>query len=182
MWWTPVIIRTSDGPVITPMRYHCRPAGKPKWYDRKFDGLYNARSSSLENFWRDLFGSHHALIVISGFYENVERHRLEGRELAPGEPPQNVVLNFRPQPPGDMYVPCVWSHWRGDGEELRSMALITDSPPEEVAAAGHDRCPISLRFESACAWLRPQGLSTGALYTILGDRERPYYEHQLLAA
>jgi hypothetical protein len=43
MWWASVIIKGKDGGLrVTPMRYHCRPSGKPKWYDRKFDGLYNA--------------------------------------------------------------------------------------------------------------------------------------------
>jgi hypothetical protein len=104
MWWAPVIVNdVTAGLRITPMRYHCRPAGKPAWYDRKFDGLYNARRDSLGKFWRELFCTHHALMVITGFFENLDRHRLEQRELQPGETPQNVVIHFSPRPAGDTH-------------------------------------------------------------------------------
>jgi putative SOS response-associated peptidase YedK len=183
MWWAPVIVNDAKaGLHITPMRYHCRPAGKPAWYDRKFDGLYNARRDSLGKFWSDLFGASHALMVMSGFYENVDRHRLERRELEPGEVAQNVVIHFSPQPAGDMFVPCLWSHWTEGTESLNSMALITDEPPPEVSAAGHDRCPIQLTYDAALAWLSPQHVSKEQLHAILDQRERPYYEHRLSAA
>ena len=38
-----------------------------------------------------------------------------------------------------MYVACLWSHWQEGNEELDSFAAITDEPPPEIAAAGHDR-------------------------------------------
>jgi putative SOS response-associated peptidase YedK len=183
MWYAPVLVQTSAGLQITLMRYHCRPAGKPKSIDRQFDGLYNARRDSLDNFWREQFGRHHAICVLDGFYENVERHRVEGRELAPGEKPQNVVLHFKPRPATAMFVPCIWSHWSQPGEEdLQSFAIITDEPPQEVAAAGHDRCPINLRRDRIEAWLSPEGMRRSELYRLLDEREQPYYEHEVLAA
>jgi hypothetical protein len=45
-----VIVRKDGQNLLTPMRYHCRPAGKPAFYDRKFPGLYNARRDNLEPF------------------------------------------------------------------------------------------------------------------------------------
>jgi hypothetical protein len=35
----------------------------------------------------------------------------------------------------------------GDFEDLWSFAAITDEPPQEVAAAGHDRCIIPIKEE-----------------------------------
>ena len=44
---------TEDGQrIIKPMRYQCRPPGKPAVYDTKFPGTYNARRDSLEGFWK----------------------------------------------------------------------------------------------------------------------------------
>ena len=61
------------------------------------------------------------------------------------------------------------------------VALITDEPPPEVAAAGHDRCIIPIRPEHVDAWLNPDPKNLQALYDILDDREQPYYEYQLAA-
>jgi putative SOS response-associated peptidase YedK len=55
--------------------------------------------------------------------------------------------------------------------------LITDDPPPEVAAAGHDRCPINLTREAAEAWLSPQGRDRNELFELLEQRQQPYYEH-----
>jgi hypothetical protein len=41
---------------------------------------------------------------------------------------------------------------------------------------------ISLKEENVAAWLTPQGRSVKELQTILSDVERPYYEHEVLAA
>src|SRR5580704_8553423 len=46
-----VIVKEDGQNLLTPMRYHCRPAGKPVFYDQKFPGLYNARRDNLEKFW-----------------------------------------------------------------------------------------------------------------------------------
>lgn len=178
-----VIIKDASGYLLTPMRYQCRPAGKPAFYDTKFPGLYNARRDSLEDFWRGQFGKHHALAIIESFFENVKQHDLEHRELAPGEKEQNVVLQFNPTPATDMLVACVWSHWTDpSAPDLRSFAVITDDPPAEVAAAGHNRCPINLKAENVEAWLTPQGRSDVDLQSILEDKQRPFYQHAVMAA
>lgn len=53
--------------------------------------------------------------------------------------------------------------------------------PTEVAAAGHDRCVVPIKPENVDAWLNPAGKDLAALYAILDDRARPYYEHRLAA-
>lgn len=59
-----VIVRRDGENLLTPMRYACRPAGKPASYDKKFPGLYNARRDNLEKFWNEQFGLHHAVMVV----------------------------------------------------------------------------------------------------------------------
>lgn len=180
--YAPVMVMENGRRVMKPMRYQCRPAGKPANFDARFPRTYNARRDNLEGFWKDLFGYSHGVVIANAFYENVNRHRMEGRELAPGESVENVVLEFRPRPTQDMLVACLWSRWTSPGEpELLSFAAITDEPPPEVAAAGHDRCIIPIRPEHVDAWLSPDASNLGSLHKILDDRERPFYEHRLAA-
>ena len=97
-----------------------------------------------------------------------------------GEKEENVILEFRPRPAEEMLVACLWSHWQERDDSLLSFAAITDEPPPEVAAAGHDRCIIPIKRENAGAWLDPKG-DVQQAYSILDDRWRPYYEHRLAA-
>ncbi|MCV4615423.1 SOS response-associated peptidase family protein, partial [Escherichia coli] len=77
----------------------------------RFPGTYNARRDNLEgSFWRDLFGRNHGVILISSFYENVQRA---------GE---RAVVEFKPRPEHDLLVACLWSRWEGEGEVLYSFA------------------------------------------------------------
>lgn len=180
-WYAPVMIMENGERVVKPMRYQCRPAGKPAFNDVKFPGTYNARRDSLESYWKGVFGYSHGIMVASAFYENVALHDMQHRELAPGEKEQNVILEFRPRPAQEMLVACLWSHWKQCEEELLSFAAITDKPPAEVAAAGHDRCIIPIKPENVDAWLNPDPKNPAALYAILDDRSRPYYDHRLAA-
>jgi putative SOS response-associated peptidase YedK len=166
MTYAPIILKRDGGNVITLARYHLRQQGKPAFTDQKFPGLYN-----LERFWRSEFGHTHALMVIDSFYENVER---DGK---------NVVLHFTPRPAYPLLVACLYADWSDPKEgRLQSFAAITDEPPPEVKAAGHDRCIINLRPENVATWLTPEGRSDQELQAILSDRQRPYFEHEVMAA
>lgn len=180
-WYAPVVIEQDGQRWVRPMRYQCRPAGKPAFYDRKYPGTYNARRDNLEGFWKAQFGHSHALMLAEAFYENVARHDLEQRTLREGEAAENVILEFRPRGIETMRVACLWSHWDGEGETLDSFAAITDEPPAEIAATGHDRCIIPLASDALGAWLAPHGLDRDALRALLDHRERPHYEHRLAA-
>lgn len=171
--YVPVLVADGDGYAVKPMRYQCRPAGKPVFYDTKFPGTYNARRDSLEGFWRGQFGHTHALLVVDTFYENVE-----------GPDGKNRVLQFTPRDGEPMLVACLWSHWTdptGKLPDLDSFAAITDDPEPEVAAAGHDRTIINIKPEHVDAWLHPDPANLAALYAIFDDKRHPYYEHQVAA-
>ena len=169
--YAPVLVIENGKRVVKPMRYQCRPAGKPPKNDILYPGTYNARRDSLGNYWKGLFGYSHGLIVVSTFYENVE-----------GADGKNQVLQFTPKDRSDMLVACLWSRWIDPGAkepDLLSFAAITDDPEPEVAAAGHDRTIINIRPEDVEAWLNPDPANLDALYAIFDDKQHPYYEHQL---
>jgi putative SOS response-associated peptidase YedK len=179
--YVPVMVVENGERVIKPMRYQCRPAGKPSFYDVKFPGTYNARMDNLGGFWKGLFGYTHGIVIFDSFYEIVSHHRLEQRALAPGEKDEKVVLQFTPNPPQDLLVACLWSRWTGPNvPDLLSFAAITDEPLPEVAAAGHDRCIVTIKPANVQAWLNPDPDNLTAQYAILEDRVRPRFEHRVV--
>lgn len=181
-WYAPVVAMEEGEYVVKPMRYHCRINGKPESYDKKYDGLYNARRNSLEKFWAPVFGRHHGIVMVSSFFENVAQHDYEKRELRSGEEERNLILHFNPQPVKEMLLACVWDHWQSPGrDDFYSFAIITDEPPQEVAATGHNRCPIPLKDSNVEAWLTPEGRTLAGLYALLDEREHPYFQHALAA-
>jgi putative SOS response-associated peptidase YedK len=172
MHYAPIVLQDGARRVMRLGRYHCRKPGEPEFIDRKFPGLYNARRDSLGKYWQGLFGVSHAVMMVESFFENVER---DGK---------NQVLHFVPKPADTMLIACLCAEWKDPkgGRPLLSFAAITDEPPAEVAAAGHDRMIINLKPEHLDAWLSPEGRSLDELQAILSDRQAPYYEHEVLAA
>ena len=121
-------------------------------------------------------------MLARAFFEHVPQHKAGGWALAAGEVDEDTILEFRPNGLGEMLVACVWSRWKAPGQpNLLSFAAVTDEPPPEVAAAGHDRCIIPVKRENVNSWLRPDSKNLTALYAILDDRERPFYEHRFAA-
>jgi len=180
-WYAPVVVQEGKERLIRPMRYHLRAHGKPANTDSRYPGLYNARRDNLEGYWKALFGSHHAICLVKSFYENVALNDFEKRELAPGEKARNLVLHFNPQPASDMLVACLWDVWeKKGGPDLYSFAAITDEPPPEVAATGHNRCIIPLKPELIEPWMTG-GAPLADYDEMLDDRERPFYTHERAA-
>jgi putative SOS response-associated peptidase YedK len=170
--YAPVMVWEDGKRVIKPMRYQCRPAGKPAFYDRRYPGTYNARRDNLEGFWKGQFGKTHGVMVAERFYENVET------------PEGNAVLEFEPKTGEPMLIACLWSQWhdpKGHAPDLLSFAAVTDEPEPEVAAAGHDRTVINLRPEFLDAWLNPDSQDFAALQALLDEKQHPYYEHRKAA-
>jgi putative SOS response-associated peptidase YedK len=170
--YAPIVIQDGDRRVMRLARYHCRKPNEPAFIDRKLPGLYNARRDSLGKYWKEQFGATHGVMLVESFFENVDRNG------------KNEVLHFVPKPAGTMFIACLVSKWLDPqgGSPLLSFAAITDEPPVEVAAAGHDRMIINLKPEHLDAWLDPKGRSLDELQAILSDRQTPYYEHEVMAA
>ncbi|SAK86069.1 hypothetical protein AWB76_06008 [Caballeronia temeraria] len=180
--YAPVLVMENGKFVVKPMRYQCRIAGKPANYDVKYPGTYNARRDNLEGFWKPCFGYTHGVLLVEVFYENVSKAKMEGTLLETHEKDENVVLEFRPNNGQLMHVACLWSKWTAPGRpDLLSFTAITDEPPPEVEAAGHDRCIVPIKAGNIDAWLNPDASNLEAMYAILDDRDRPYYEHRLAA-
>ncbi len=140
--YAPVMIERDGQRLLVPMRYQCRLPGWTEADEKSKPGTYNARRNNLENAWRKLFGRQHGVMVATSFFENVPRHRIEQRELGPGEPLENTVLEFRPQPPQDMLVACLWSFTKGTDERATCFPLPRSptihhrrSPPPATTAA-----------------------------------------------
>lgn len=172
MDYAPVVMMADGKPLIRLARYHCRQDGQPASVDTGKPGLYNARRDNIDRWWRKEFGKTHALMLVRTFYENVQR---DGK---------NAVLHFIPKPAQLMLIACVYSVWQDPqgGRPLLSFAAVTDEPPEEVAAAGHDRMIINIQPQNVPLWLSPQGRTDAQLQSILSDRQKPYYEHEVIAA
>ena len=169
----PIMVWEHGRRVIKPMRYQCRPAGKPATYDRQYPGTYNARRDNLHGFWRAQFGVTHGVLVAQRFYENVRTP--DG---------QNQILEFAPRSGEPMLIACLWSAWHdptGKLPDLCSFAAITDEPEPEVAAAGHDRTIINLKPEHLDAWLSPNPSQLVTLQALFDDKRHPYYEHRIAA-
>lgn len=159
--------------VLRPMRYGLRPAGMPASIDEDLT-LFNSRKNKLTKFWRGQFGHTHAVAIWHSFFEHVDR---QGKD---------VVLQFNPIPSDVMMVACLYSHWTpppgSDEQPLWSFSVITDEPPPEVLAAGHDRCIIPIKASNLDAWLSPDPANLQEQQEILDDRVRLFYEHQRMAA
>ena len=170
MWpghFVPVLINQDGKRLVTPMRYRCRPFFVDADFDKDRPGTYNARLDNLESFWRPLFGRYHGIVLVSSFFESVDR---EGKA---------AEIEFTPSDGEPMIVPCLWSPW-GDGDDrLQSFAIITDEPTPEIQAAGHDRRPIQIRPEDVDAWLNPNPKDLESLVAILLRGPRPFYAHEL---
>ena len=68
----------------------------------------------------------------------------------------------------------------GAAPDLLSFALITDEPPPEVRARGHDRCIIPIREQYLDVWLNPQG-DLAMSQQILSDREPLYFKGRIVS-
>jgi putative SOS response-associated peptidase YedK len=170
--YAPIILVQNGEKLMAPARYLLRQPGKPPFMDDKLSGNYNARRDNLTKFWRREFGTTHAVMAIRSFYENVRDKNGE-----------NVVLHFNPREPDVMLIACLYAQWSDpkSGERLLSFAAVTDEPPGEVAAAGHDRMVIRLTRQNVDRWLTPQGRSDEELQAILSERQPAYYEHRVAA-
>ena len=177
--YAPVMISRDGQRTLVPMRYQCRLPDKPARNDVLYPGTYNARRDNLEGYWSDAFGHRHGVMVVQSFFEHVPRANLL-LPTAAGDSPE-VVLEFHPEPRRDLLVACLWAEWEGPEGRLLSFAAITDAPPRDIAATGHDRGILPIREVHLDAWLNPDPTDLAAQYRILDDREDIHYAWELAA-
>ncbi|MCB9026617.1 MAG: SOS response-associated peptidase family protein [Bdellovibrionaceae bacterium] len=167
----PVIVWENRNRVIKPMRYRVRPAGSKEEIPTQYN-VFNARLDSLEKrkTWKSLFMKQHALFPFVKFYEWVE-----------DEGGRKQLIVFQPEKKEIMWAPALFDTWTSkDGlVHFDSFALITDDPPPEVAAQGHDRCPVFLKESNIDSWLQPEHLNKENAYLLLKNLEPVYFKHSL---
>ncbi|MCB0356506.1 MAG: SOS response-associated peptidase family protein, partial [Bdellovibrionales bacterium] len=149
--FAPVIVWEGNQRILKPMRYRIRPSHSKEEIPSKYN-VFNARLDSLEKrkTWSSLFMQKHALFPFQRFYEWVENKEHKSR-----------LISFYPKNKEIMWAPALYDIWTSASEEIsfESFAIITDNPPPEVAALGHDRCPIFLREDLINNWLQPEKFS-----------------------
>jgi len=168
-YFAPVIIETNGVRELLPMRYRLLPRTAvevPGQYN-----VFNARRDSLQSArtWKPLFGSKHAIFPFERFYEWVER---DGRK---------VELTFSPDGFEEMWAASLYEETKTRNGLIRSFAMVTDEPPPEVAAAGHDRCPVFLSESLLDDWLRPNGKPLLDLDALLDHKQSTYFSNALAA-
>ena len=169
-YFAPLILRQKDQRSILPMRYRIRPAGSAEEVPSKYN-MFNARMDALHSrqTWRRLFGRQHGILAARAFYEWV-----------PGPGGKKKVICFRPSDDRLFQAPALYDLWvspAGD-EAGGSFAIITTDPPEEVRAAGHDRCPVFIKQKNIDAWLDPGQQSLRELQNLLADGEEVRWVHE----
>ncbi len=89
------------------------------------------------------------------------------------------LISFWPDRGDVMWAPCLWDYWENPAEGIgfHSFAIITDDPPPEVLARGHDRCHVFLREDLIDAWPRPAGKTKTEVYRLLKQKQSVRYLH-----
>lgn len=113
-----------------------------------------------------------------------QRVLASGRKYAPTKTEltdarfRRIIIEFRAQ--HDLLVPVIFTQRQApDGGVERGFAIVTDDPPEEVAGAGHDRCPVPLAKAAVDEWLTPEGKTQAELVELLGMRDAVTFQHVL---
>ena len=179
--YVPVMIVQDGRRTVVPMRYHCRLPGWTAFVERQHQDNYNARREDLGKMWSRLFGRRHGVMVANAFFESLPQSKPDRGDVASGTENQNVLFEFRPDPPHDILVPCLWNFSPRSTPEERdifSFATITDASPPEISAAGIERWIIPIKPENLDAWLNPDAGDTNALHAILDDRAPMHYSQR----
>ncbi|WP_226661693.1 SOS response-associated peptidase family protein [Microbulbifer aggregans] len=172
-YFCPVVVREERQTWLRPLRYTLRPAGSYTELSSKYQ-LFNARLDTIleKRTWKGLIGRRHGILPFTSFYEWV----------APKG--KSVEIQFMPQGKEIIWAPVLWDRWSSLGGELEfdSCSMITDEPPPEVAAAGHDRSPIFLAGDAVDQWLNPESQSPQEWKEFLsGHRDSVHYDHRMVA-
>jgi putative SOS response-associated peptidase YedK len=169
-YFAPVVVMEKGKRMIRPMRYRVLPKNGielPSKYN-----LFNARRDSLlsARTWKESFGRTHAVFPFMTFYEWVQ---------GKGGRPREIVFN--PDGFEDMWAASLYSQTKTKEGLLESFAMVTDDPPPEVRAAGHDRCPVFMDHTLLDEWLAPKGKTLDELDGLLSHKEKTHFSHAQVA-
>lgn len=92
---------------------------------------------------------------------------------------RKIVIQFSASGHECLIVPVIFNRQVLNGESVGGFAIVTDEPPPEVRAAGHDRCPVFLNESAAQSWLDPVGKTARMLDSILSQRPQLSFAHVL---
>jgi putative SOS response-associated peptidase YedK len=167
-FYAPVIVEEGKEKLIRLMRYHLCPKNGKELNAFKYN-LFNARRDRLldSRTWKPVFGKQHAIFPFYRFYESVA-----------GENGESKIIYFEPKDQDIMWSAAIYEESKISSGLLRSFAAITDEPPPEVAAAGHDRCPVFLSEDKFETWLNPGGISKEELVELLSYVVPTYFLHE----
>ncbi len=95
---------------------------------------------------------------------------------------RKIIIQFKPEDESDLLVPVIFSGSGAKDVFANGFAIITDEPPDEIRAAGHDRCPVILNADALESWLHPYGRTAKEMDDLLSKRQRLTFKHQLAKA
>jgi putative SOS response-associated peptidase YedK len=167
-FYAPVIIQSGKDHLIKLMRYHLCPKNGKELNAFQYN-LFNARRDKLleSRTWKPVFGKQHAIFPFYRFYESVEGKNGEAK-----------IIYFQPKDENIMWAASIYEEAKISAGSLLSFAAVTDEPPPEVAAAGHDRCPVFLSKEHFENWLDPKNISKEDLVKLLRSVVPTVFKHQ----
>jgi len=166
-FYAPVIVKDAKQASIRLMRYQLCPKSGKELNPFKYN-LFNARRDRLleSTTWEAVFGKQHGIFPFYRFYESVEGKNGEAKSIY-----------FEPEHEELMWAASLFEKAKIKEGDLWSFAAITDEPPPEVAAAGHDRCPVYIQESNFEKWLNPNKSSKDELLDILSAIEKTYFAH-----
>ncbi len=170
--YAPVLVREKNNKFIEPMRYRIRPAGTKEEIPSKYN-LYNARLDSLftKTTWKKILDNKRGIVPFKRFFEWVNT-----------DGPKKKLGVFSPIGMEYMWAPCLTDEWESQegNYKIKSFAIITTEPPEEVLKAGHDRCPIFLKRELIENWISPTHLTPSKMMEFLKAKEKVKYSFEFV--
>ncbi|MGE0174572.1 MAG: SOS response-associated peptidase family protein [Oligoflexales bacterium] len=96
---------------------------------------------------------------------------------------RQIIIEFKPMDGRELLVPAIFSATvLENGRQDKGFAVVTDEPPPEVRAAGHDRCPMILEAEAVAQWLGSDKRTPKQWDEVLARGARVTFKHKLAEA
>lgn len=93
---------------------------------------------------------------------------------------RSIIVEFRPTTADNFVAPVIFSIKKNNEGVDAGFAIVTDDPPTEVLAAGHDRTPIFLSEHVISEWIDVQeGHSDDFFLDLLGRRSSLIFTYQI---